>query len=83
MALGQFDPQRRALFRLVRGDAHEPLVPGEQKAPSPDRRLGNAVHTAPTSHLAPVLPDDVDQTAPADCGKIALTVPVGGTGRRA
>ena len=30
---------------------------------------------AKAAHPPPVLPDDVDQTAPADCGKTALTVP--------
>jgi hypothetical protein len=30
---------------------------------------------AKAAHPAPVLPDDVDQTPPADCGKTAMTVP--------
>jgi hypothetical protein len=37
--------------------------------------LAIASALAKTTHHAPVLPDDPDQKAPADCGMIALAVP--------
>lgn len=54
---------------------HRPRLPKRHTALAAYALSAVASTLAKAPHLAPFLPDDADQKAPADCGMTALTVP--------